>query len=125
MGIALVAFSWATVLPWWLALHGLARPEVDSGDLFFIADLAKTSKNQVVLAVGNENGILTHLPLLLTSAHLAEGGGFVQHLVVVCPPHNAVPHAQLRMLAIYGSPRAGGVMFCWQPGLADGIAHAL
>ena len=62
---------------------GLARPEVDKGDLFFIAELAKTSNNQVVLTVGNENSVLTHLPLLLTSAHLAEGGAFDQHLIVV------------------------------------------
>ena len=72
-----------TALCAWFTAPYLARPEVDTGDLFFIADLAKTANKQVVLAVGNENNVLTHLPLLLTSAHLAEGGAFDQHLVVV------------------------------------------
>ena len=47
-------FGMAAVLLWWAALvavlanSGLARPEVDKGDLFFIAELAKTSNRQVV-----------------------------------------------------------------------------
>lgn len=66
-----------------LCSYVIAAHDDASTDLIVTAELAKTSDDWVVLTSGNEISIDTHLPLLLTSAKLAVGGSFDQHIVVV------------------------------------------
>ena len=66
-----------------LCHYVLANHDDASTDLMVIAELAKTSEDWVILTTGNKISIETHLPMLLSSAKLAVGGRFDQHIVVV------------------------------------------